>query len=110
MHEICQETIAKLSGLCHIECTPSELDQFFKDLRLLISYMDCIQSINTDSVPPYCHYDQTLSWDQAQAHMYADIPGNTLSRQSMLANAPQHTEEVVVIPFIDTTTASKSAL
>ena len=88
-----EEDFIKLTKLCRISCTDEEKAKFLKSLGNILKYIEALQEVNTDNIPPCNTVLDTLS-----NVMREDIPGEILSRDAFLANAPAHTGGMVRVP------------
>jgi len=88
-----EENFIKLTKLCRISCTEEEKSAFLKSLDNILKYIEALQEVNTDNIPPCNTVLETLS-----NVMREDVPGETLSRESFLANALAHTGGMVRVP------------
>lgn len=93
MANLDKETIKKLTRLCRIDCTEEEQDALLIDLKKILEYIEQLQEIDTENVPP-CN--QVL--DNMANVTREDVVGQTLDRDFFLANAPSHTAGMVRVP------------
>lgn len=88
-----QEELDKLAKLCRISCTEEEKKQLTNSLNHILSYIEELKKVDTQAVA-CCHtVVQTLS-----NVMREDCPGEMLSRDAFLANAPSHVGGMVKVP------------
>ncbi len=83
----------KLSRLCRISCTEEEKKNFLKSLENVLSYVEQLQEIDTDGVPPCLTVLETLT-----NKLREDIPEEPLSHDLFLANAPSQVGGMVRVP------------
>ncbi len=83
----------KLSRLCRISCTEEEKKNLSKSIEDVLSYMEQLQEIDTEGVPPCLTVLETLTNE-----MREDIPEEPLSRDLFLANAPSHVGGMIRVP------------
>lgn len=95
MANLDKETIKKLTQLCRIDCTEEEQEALLKDLKQILGYIEQLQQIDTENVPP-CN--QVLE-DMANV-MREDEVGKVLDREFFLANAPSHIGGMIRVPPI----------
>lgn len=88
-----EEDFLKLAKLCRISCTEEEKVKFLKSLDNVLKYIEALKEVNTDNIPPCNTVLETLS-----NVMRDDTPGEVLSRDAFLANAPAHTGGMVRVP------------
>jgi len=83
----------KLTKLCRISCSEDEKANFLKSLDSILKYIEALSTVDTNGVPPCNTVLETLS-----NVMRDDTPGEVLSREEFLANAPAHTGGMVRVP------------
>lgn len=88
-----EETIQQLTLLSRIHCTENEKQAILKDLQKILSYIDQLQQVNTENVPPCNHVIAGVA-----NVMREDTVGGLLNRDTFLANAPSHTAGLVRTP------------
>lgn len=95
MADLNKETIKQLSRLCRIHCTEEEEESLLQDLKKILNYIELLQQINTDNVPP-CN--QVL---EDQSNVFRDdVVGSVLDKEAFLANAPSHVGGMIRVPPI----------
>ena len=93
MSQLDKETIQQLTRLCRIDCTEEEQDSLLKDLKKILSFIEQLQEVNTDDIPPCNHVLQEIS-----NVFREDSVGQTLNRDVFLANAPSHIGGMIRVP------------
>jgi len=83
----------KLSRLCRISCTEEEKQKFSKSIEDILSYVEKLQEIDTEGVPPCLTVLETLTHELRE-----DVPEEPLSRDLFLSNAPSHVGGMVRVP------------
>jgi aspartyl-tRNA(Asn)/glutamyl-tRNA(Gln) amidotransferase subunit C len=83
----------KLSRLCRISCTEEEKKNLSKSIEDILSYVEQLQEIDTEGVPPCLTVLETLTNE-----MREDMTEEPLSRDLFLANAPSHVGGMVRVP------------
>lgn len=76
--------IDKLSRLAMLQFNDAEREEIKSDLEKMIGFVDKLKELDTTGVDPLLHMS---------AHsdvLREDIPGNMVSREQALKNAPQH--------------------
>ncbi|MDO9287425.1 MAG: Asp-tRNA(Asn)/Glu-tRNA(Gln) amidotransferase subunit GatC [Thermodesulfovibrionales bacterium] len=89
--KISVEHIAKLARLSVSE---EEKELFGPQLNGILSYMEKLNELDTKDVEPTSH---VLSLSNV---MRDDMPGNSISREDALMNAPDHTDKFYRVPKI----------
>jgi len=95
MANLNKETIKQLTRLCRIDCSEEEQESLLGDLKKILAYIELLQEVNTDQVPPCYHV-----LDSPGNVMREDEIGPVLDRNEFLANAPQHTAGMIRVPPI----------
>ena len=88
-----EEDFVKLTKLCRISCTQEEKTEFLNSLGHILEYIERLKEVNTDDIAPCYTVLESLS-----NVMREDIPGEVLSQDAFLANAPAHTGGMVRVP------------
>lgn len=88
-----KEELNKLARLCRISCTPEEEEKFVESIGQVLTYIEELKKVDTQGVPCCNMVLETLS-----NVMREDIPGQLLSREAFLANAPSHVGGMVKVP------------
>lgn len=93
MAKVDKETIQELSRLCRIECSEEEQKSLEQDLKKILTYIEQLQEIDTENVPPCNHIFEEM------ANVFReDEVGNLLNRETFLANAPSHVGGMIRVP------------
>ena len=85
------EHIAKLARL---NLTSNEIEKYTRELTVILTYIDQLQSVNTDGVEPQNQFITT------ENVFREDIPAKSLPRSEALRNAPDHDEEYFHVPKV----------
>lgn len=93
MAKLDKETIRQLTRLCRIDCTEEEQESLLKDLKKIVDYIEQLQQINTEDVPPCNHVLEEMA-----NVMREDVIGGVLDREAFLANAPSHIGGMIRVP------------
>jgi aspartyl-tRNA(Asn)/glutamyl-tRNA(Gln) amidotransferase subunit C len=88
-----EDDFNKLSRLCRISCTEEEKKDFLKSLDNTLAYVEQLKEVDTEGVPACFTVLETLS-----NVLREDIPGEPLSRDAFLANAPAHVGGMIRVP------------
>lgn len=88
-----EKELSKLTRLCRIACTEKEKKKFLDGLSRVINYCEQLQKIPTDDVPPCNHVLESI-----HNVMREDSVGETLPRETFLANAPAHIGGMIRVP------------
>lgn len=86
--------VAYIAGLAKLELTPDEEERFTKDLGQVLEYVAQLEKWDTTGVEPMYHplpmYDALRS----------DTPGESLSQEAALANAPAQGDGQFRVPKV----------
>lgn len=93
MPEINKETIKQLSQLSRIHCTEEEQETLLKDLKKILAYIEQLNEIDTENVPPCNHVLAEITNVTRE-----DRVGHVLNRDDFLANAPAHVGGMIKVP------------
>lgn len=93
MAKLDKETIKQLTRLCRIDCSEEEQESLLKDLKKILDYIEQLQEIDTENVPPCNHVLEGMA-----NVMREDIVGEVLNREIFLANAPVHIGGMIRVP------------
>jgi aspartyl-tRNA(Asn)/glutamyl-tRNA(Gln) amidotransferase subunit C len=93
MAKLDKETIKQLTALCRIDCTPEEQASLLVDLKKILDYIELLDQIDTENVPPCNHILEDIL-----NVMREDTVGEVLSREDFLANAPSHIGGMIRVP------------
>lgn len=86
MSSLTRDDVAKIAALARLELTADELELFTRQLGDILTYVDEIRGLDTTGVPPTSHVlNRPVERD--------DRPGATLSRDELLAGAPDAARE-----------------
>ncbi|MBA3957136.1 MAG: Asp-tRNA(Asn)/Glu-tRNA(Gln) amidotransferase subunit GatC [Parachlamydiaceae bacterium] len=95
MAKLDKQTIAKLTKLCRIDCNEAEQEALLGDLKKILDYIELLQEIDTEGVPPCNH----VLADMVNVTR-EDTVGATMPRETFLSNAPSHVGGMVRVPPI----------
>lgn len=87
-----ENQLTELMRLCYIDCTEEEKHTFAGMLARVLSYVDQLQSVDTEGVEP-CYRVMDMP-----CMLREDEPRNVLTRAEFLAGAPAHTGGMVRVP------------
>lgn len=88
--------IKKVANLARLEFSEAELGEFTEQLRKIVSFVEQLNEVETDGIAPMAH--------PLDVHtvIRADERCEGLSRDSALANSPNHSEEFFLVPPVMT--------
>jgi aspartyl-tRNA(Asn)/glutamyl-tRNA(Gln) amidotransferase subunit C len=88
-----KETIKQLTRLCRIDCTEQEQEALLEDLKKILNYIEQLQQIDTENVPPCNHVLENMA-----NVMREDVVGKVLDRETFLSNASSHIGGMIRVP------------
>lgn len=92
--QVDDELIDKLSRLSMLRFNESEKEQIKADLGKMIGFVDKLRELDTTGVEPLLHMSDNVDV------LRDDIPGNMLSREEALQNAPDHDGVYFTVPKV----------
>ena len=99
MARVTKENLQHLAKLCRIRCSPEKQEKLLRDFAEIVSYVDKLSEVNTESVDP-CNY---VTEGLAATPLRDDIPQETLDRETFLKGAPSSIAGLVRVPSIMST-------
>lgn len=96
-----EQDLLKLMKLSKIDCSEAEKSRFLSSLSRVVGYIEQLSELNTEGVPPCNHILESMS-----SMMREDEIGQTLDRETFLANCPAHIGGMIRVPPIIKTTNS----
>lgn len=95
MSKFNDQTIKELMKLSRIGCTEEEQLALVCDLEKILVYIDQLQEIDTEHIPPCNHVLADI------VNVFReDIVGETISREVFLANAPSQIGGMIRVPTV----------
>jgi aspartyl-tRNA(Asn)/glutamyl-tRNA(Gln) amidotransferase subunit C len=88
------DEVRKVADLARLDLTDSELETMARQLSAIVDYINQLQSLNTDGVEPLAH--------ALDVHdvFRDDVPGQSLSADEALANAPARKDNFYRVPAV----------
>lgn len=90
-----KETVRYLADLSRIDCSEAEQESLFNDLTKILEHVNLLQEVDTEGVAPCNHVLAGMT-----NVMREDIVGETMPRETFLANAPEHTGGLIRVPTV----------
>lgn len=75
-----------------LEFDAAERPQIKSDLEKMIGFIDKLKELDTTGVEPLLHISNQINV------LREDVPGNMLTREEALKNAPLHNENFFLVP------------
>ena len=79
---VSRDDVRKVAQLARLSFAPEEEDRLIADLNRMLDYVAALNELNTTGVSPTAH---VLPIENA---FRDDVPGHSLDRKAVLANAP----------------------
>ena len=86
--------IDKLSRLAMLQFSDEERNEIRSDLEKMIGFVDKLKELDTTGVEPLLHMSNNTDI------LREDVPGNMISREEALQNAPLHDDEYFKVPKV----------
>lgn len=92
--QIDKETLHKIANLARLEIKPEEEAPLLQSLENVLSWMEQLNELDTDNVPPLTHISSEINV------MREDVVGQHLPREQGLANAPSQDGVYFKVPKV----------
>jgi aspartyl-tRNA(Asn)/glutamyl-tRNA(Gln) amidotransferase subunit C len=89
-----RQEVEKVSLLARLLLSAEELDRMTRQMGQVVSYVESLSELNTDTVEPMAH---ALDVSNVFA---ADELEPSLPREAALANAPHHDKQFYLVPAV----------
>ena len=86
--------VQKLARLSMLDFTNEERQEIKKDLEKMIRFVDKLKELDTTGVQPLLHMTNNVNI------LREDVPGQMLSREEALLNAPVHDDQFFKVPKV----------
>jgi aspartyl-tRNA(Asn)/glutamyl-tRNA(Gln) amidotransferase subunit C len=86
--------IDKLSRLAMLKFDKAEKEELKSDLQKMIGFVDKLKELDTTGIAPLLHMSGNVNV------LREDTPGNMLSREEALSNAPLHDDHFFKVPKV----------
>ncbi len=90
--QITKELVQYVAELSRIKLSEQDAENMQKELGAIVDYMEVLNKLDTDSVEPISHIFNITNV------MREDEVKESYDRNEMLKNAPERTDETVVVP------------
>lgn len=90
--QITKELVEYVAELSRIKLDEQSVIKMEKELGAIVDYMEVLKKINTDNIEPLSHVFSITNV------MRDDEIAESYDREDILKNAPEHTDETVVVP------------
>jgi aspartyl-tRNA(Asn)/glutamyl-tRNA(Gln) amidotransferase subunit C len=91
---VTQADVEHVAILAHLQFSPEEKEKLTAQLNTILTYMDQLNTLNTDQIEPLSHVI-------ALSNVFReDVTSPGVSRQEALKNAPARTEKFFKVPKV----------
>ena len=90
--QITRELVEYVAELSRIKLNEQSAEKMEKELGAIVEYMEILNKLDTDGVEPLSHVFNITNF------MRDDEVVPSYDREAILKNAPEHTDETVVVP------------
>ena len=90
-----EQSLKDLAGLCKIACDEQELSRLMKNLEAILEYVDQLNALNTEGVPPCRQIADDLTLELGD-----DAVSDLLEAADYLRNIPSKVGGMIKIPAI----------
>ena len=87
--KITDQDVAYVASLANLDLTAAERLRMQKDLNAILEYVDQLSEVDTGNVAPMAQISQIGTPAKSVDPLRADEPGECLSHEAAMANAPQ---------------------
>ena len=92
--QVTDELIDKLARLSMLSFDEKEKEEIKQDLQKMIGFVDKLKELDTTGVEPLLHLGEAVNV------LREDLPGNMLTREAALQNAPHHDGVYFKVPKV----------
>ncbi len=92
--EIDADSVLFLAELAAFELSADEVERIRSDLGAILGYVETLDEVDTSDVPPTTHVLDI------ETPLRPDEVRNVLSAEDVVRNAPDHTENAMVVPKV----------
>lgn len=98
--KIAAKDVAYVADLANLELTPQERERMLRDLNSILDYIERLNELDTNNVPPMAQTAVQTSGATASSALRADELRACLPRQAALGNAPDSDGEFFKVPKV----------
>lgn len=84
---VAAEDVRRVAELAYLELTPDEEVRMGRDLNAILGYIAQLNELDTSAIEPMAQVAEVLG--SATASLRADTPRPSLSREAVMASAPE---------------------
>lgn len=91
---VTSEDVRKIAQLSKLTFKDEEIEKFTHQMNEILDYMEQLNEVDTDTIEPLFHVIEPGNV------LRDDTVGESSPREDMLKNAPQKSEEFIIVPRI----------
>ena len=91
---ITSDTVLYIAKLARLRLEESEVPKMQRDLDAILGYVDSLAQVDTSGVPPTTHVLEIPT------PLRADVVAGVLPVAEVVRNAPEHTDDAMVVPKV----------
>jgi aspartyl-tRNA(Asn)/glutamyl-tRNA(Gln) amidotransferase subunit C len=91
---VTREDVIRTASLARLRLNPDDVEVMVEELNAIFNYFEKLKAVDTEGIKPMHHVLDMFNV------MQADVPGECLSREEALMNAPDRTEEYFRLPRV----------
>ncbi len=89
-----KESLYKVAHLARLNIKPEEEDKLMKDMSDILTWVEKLKELDTDSVEPLTHMSSEINV------LRNDVAQQTITTEEGLKNAPEHDEHFFKVPKV----------
>ena len=90
-----KKTVERLAELSKLEFSEKEKEEMVKDFQKIVSFVNKLKELDTEGVEPLVYVNENIT-----NVLREDIPGEMVSREDALKNAPDKDTNYIKIPNV----------
>lgn len=91
---ITDQDVRHLGKLANIALSADEVPRFASELEAIVAYVQQLQAVDTTGIEPIANVAGLVNV------VRPDVPGQLLSQEQVLANAPQKNDVAILVPKV----------
>lgn len=91
---ITSDTVLYIAKLARLRLEESEVPKMQRDLDAILGYVDSLAQVDTSGVPPTTHVLEIPT------PLRSDVVAGVLPVAEVVRNAPEHTDDAMVVPKV----------
>jgi len=96
MATISQSEVRRIAALAHLALADDDIERMTRELTAILGYVEQLEAVDTEGVAATAHVQLDAM------PLRDDLPGESLARDNVLAQAPRAGEDSFAVPsFVD---------